>query len=228
MIVDTSPRFAETSERGSHEDRADAVRYAVLQRMAPAIRHDMVVNLQPIGMIYELIEHRMAAQEHDIHALEETASKMSRFAKAALAACVNTVTWLERDPHARTTVAEGVGESIAMLGRTFGFMGFKLINKVGDSDAVLPRDAVRHTLTAAMLAAADTADGPADVVLHSVSAGPDLALSLTLVPQTGQRTRQPFEETYRRLNWGDVEAVAEAESVGFVRHNGGATLYFRT
>ena len=41
--------------------RADAARYALLRRLAPSIRHHLVVNLQPIGMIYEVLDRRLRA-----------------------------------------------------------------------------------------------------------------------------------------------------------------------
>jgi len=226
MIVE-KPSTRAVQPRSLHDDRADAVRYAVLQRISPAIRHDMVVNLQPIGMIYELMEHRVATRREDIVALQESTAKMNRFAKAALASCIDSVTWLERDPAAMVQLAEGVGESVAMLGRTFGFMGFTLVNRVGGTACLVPRDALRHTLTAALLAAIDTAPCPSDVILASEAGAHDLALSLDVVARPGQRVMQPFQESYRRLSWEDVEAVASAESVGFSHHGEGATLFFR-
>jgi hypothetical protein len=225
-MIAEKPFTPEMHQRNLHDDRADAVRYAVLQRIAPAIRHDMVVNLQPIGMIYELMEHRVATRREDVGELQESTAKMSRFAKAALASCVDSVTWLERDPAALVPLAEGVGESVAMLGRTFGFMGFTLVNRVGGIECVVPRDALRHTLTAALLAAIDTAPCPSDVVLALEAGAHDLALSLEVVARPGQRVLQPFLENYRRLNWDDVEAVASTESVGFAHHAEGATLFF--
>lgn len=226
-MIAEKPFTREVQRRSLHDDRADAIRYAVLQRIAPAIRHDMVVNLQPIGMIYELMEHRVATRREDMVALQESTAKMSRFAKAALASCVDSVTWLERDPAAMISLAEGVGESVAMLGRTFGFMGFTLVNRVGGTACRVPRDALRHTLTSALLAAIDTAPCPSDVILASEAGAHDLALSLDVVARPGQRVLQPFQESYRRLDWEDVEAVASTESVGFVHHGEGATLFFR-
>ncbi|MGC1175970.1 hypothetical protein [Polaromonas sp.] len=225
-MIAEKPSAREAQQRSLHDDRADAVRYAVLQRIAPAIRHDMVVNLQPIGMIYELMEHRVATRREDMGALQESTAKMSRFAKAALASCVDGVTWLERDPAALVPFAEGVGESVAMLGRTFGFMGFTLVNRVGGTACAVSRDALRHTLTSALLAAIDTAPCPSDVILASEVGAHDLALSLDVVARPGQRVLQPFLENYRRLDWDDVEAVATTESVGFAHHGEGATLFF--
>ncbi len=41
--------------------RVEAARYALLRRLAFAMRHHMVVHLQPIGMSTELMERRLNA-----------------------------------------------------------------------------------------------------------------------------------------------------------------------
>lgn len=209
------------------DDRADAVRYAVLQRIAPAMRHHMVANLQPIGMIYELMEHRMANGGADTQALQENVGRISGLAKAAMRSCIEAMTWLERDAGVMIAAAQGVAECVDMLGKTLGFMGFRLVNEVADSDCRVPRDAIRNTLTSALLAAADSARLPSDLILQSRADRHDLAISVVVVAaQPGGRTLQAFEQNCRRLNWDDVEAVAIAEAVGFVRHDEGVTLLF--
>jgi hypothetical protein len=45
---------------------AEAARYALLRRLAPSMRHHLVVNLQPIGMIYEVMDRRLRAPEPDV------------------------------------------------------------------------------------------------------------------------------------------------------------------
>ena len=40
---------------------AEAARYALIRRLAPSMRHHLVVNLQPIGMIYEVMDRRLRA-----------------------------------------------------------------------------------------------------------------------------------------------------------------------
>ncbi|HYW57158.1 MAG TPA: hypothetical protein VE934_09360 [Polaromonas sp.] len=206
--------------------RADAVRYAVLQRIAPALRHDMVANLQPMGMIHELAEHQVASGRADIATLLDSSAKMNRFGKAALACCLETSTWLERDSSATIPIAQAVGECSALLGRVFGFVGFRLINEVRYEALQMPRDAVRHALTAALLAAVDTASGPSDVVLRTSHEGEAFVLTLSVVAQQDKRIAFTFDDNDRALTWDDVEAVASAESIGFLKTPDGVSLSF--
>jgi hypothetical protein len=59
---------------------AEAARYALLRRLAPSMRHHLVVNLQPIGMIYEVMERRLRADPPDLHEVHESAQKINGFA----------------------------------------------------------------------------------------------------------------------------------------------------
>ena len=63
--------------------RAEAARYALLRRLAPSMRHHLVVNLQPIGMIYEVMDRRLRAPSPDLASIHEGAHKINGFARAA-------------------------------------------------------------------------------------------------------------------------------------------------
>ena len=72
----------------------EAARYAVLRRLAPCLRHHMVRPLQPIGLIYGVMHHKLAAAVPDLQAVREEAGKINEFAKAALDECNDMSTWL--------------------------------------------------------------------------------------------------------------------------------------
>ena len=76
---------------------AEAARYALLRRLAPSFRHHLVVNLQPIGMIYEVMDRRLRAPVPDLAHVQDSANKINGFAKAALNSCVDVIGWLAPD-----------------------------------------------------------------------------------------------------------------------------------
>ena len=47
----------------------EAARYAVLRRLAPSLRHHMVRPLQPIGLIYGVLNHKLSADAPDLQAV---------------------------------------------------------------------------------------------------------------------------------------------------------------
>src|SRR3954453_20657798 len=100
---------------------AEAARYALLRRLAPSMRHHLVVNLQPIGMVYEIMDRRLRAPEPNLADVHDGAQKINSYSRAALASCVEVITWLSPEDGARTTAAEGVRECLGLVATSFTF-----------------------------------------------------------------------------------------------------------
>lgn len=190
---------------------AESARYALLRRLAPSMRHHLVVNLQPIGMIYEVMDRRLKVPQPDLAEVHESAHKINSFAKAALSSCLDVVTWLAPDEEVLTTVEEGVRECLGLLATSLTFRGYNLRNEVGPVAGELRRSAMRTVLTAALLYATDQTLAPADLVLSAERGERALLLALTLRPTEGEPSFMG-EPAYRRLELADVQALATAES----------------
>lgn len=192
--------------------RAEAARYALLRRLAPSIRHHLVVNLQPIGMICEVMDRRLRAPEPDLASVNDSAHKINGFAKAALSSCLDVVTWLAPDQSATTPVAAGVRECVGLLATSLGFRGYAIRNEVAEVPGEVCRASLRNVLTSALIHATDQNPPPADLVLAASAETGGLRLALSLRP-TGGTQGFANEAGYRKLDWADVQALADAESV---------------
>lgn len=199
---------------------ADAARYVLLRRLAPAMRHHLVVNLQPIGMIWEVLDRRLRAPEPDLQQIHDSAHKIHGFARAALESCLDVVTWLAPHADATTGVEQGVAECVGLLATGLSFRGYALRNDVGALPGEVRRGALRHVLTAALMQATDEQPAPAQLRLAGDARPEGLVLTLELSPGTGD-VGFPQETTYRALTWSDVQALAAAESVTVARESGG-------
>src|SRR3954470_1862614 len=130
---------------------AEAARYALLRRLSSSMRHHLVVNLQPIGMIYEVMERRLRAPTPDLAHVQESAGKINTFARAALASCVDVIGWLAPDEGVGTTLEEAARECVGLVATSFSFRGYNLRNDVGAVPGSVRRAAIRHLLTATLL-----------------------------------------------------------------------------
>jgi hypothetical protein len=195
---------------------AEAARYALLRRLAPSMRHHLVVNLQPIGMVYEVMDRRLRAPEPDLAEVHESAHKINGLARAALNSCLDVVTWLAPEEEMLTTAGEGVRECLGLLATSLAFRGFALRNEMSAIPGEVRRSAIRNVLTAAMIHTTDENQPPADIELNAAPTPAALVLTLTLRPTQGDQGFST-EAGYRRLEWCDVEALAEAESVELKR-----------
>jgi C4-dicarboxylate-specific signal transduction histidine kinase len=194
----------------------EAARYALLRRLAPSMRHHLVVNLQPIGMIYEVMDRRLKVPQPDLAEVHESAHKINGFAKAALASCLDVVTWLAPLEEARTTVEDGVRECLALVATSLTFRGYNLRNDVAPVAGAVRRSSLRNVLTALLLYATDHTPATADLVLAAEGDERKLTLTLTIRPTEGEPSFTG-EVGYRRLEWADLEALAGAESAELTR-----------
>jgi hypothetical protein len=204
---------------------AEAARYALLRRLAPSMRHHLVVNLQPIGMVYEIMERRLRAPEPNLADVKDCAHKISGHARAALASCVDVVTWLAPDDEARCTAADGIAECLLLVGTSFTFRGFALRDEGGDAPGEVRRASFRNVVTGALVWLGDENAPPARISIRSHAVDNGIVISLSLQPSAGE-PGFATAPTYRPLTFLDVQALAAADGVGLEREGSGLRITF--
>lgn len=203
----------------------EAARYAVLRRLSPSLRHHMVRHLQPIGLIYGVMDHRLSRGEPDVQALRVHADKMNEFAKAALAQCLDIATWLAPEPGARVGLEAGVMECVGLLATTLHFRGFRLVNEVENLPCLVRLGALRMVLIAALLEVTDGLSEPASLTLSASADGETATLRLQVVPRDDGCV-EVYDDGYRKLAWSDVQALAFDEAVSVSHEDMLVTMRF--
>jgi hypothetical protein len=221
-----------TSSATSHSDTSTAqdaavesARYALLRRLAPSIRHHLVVNLQPIGMVYEIMDRRLRAPQPNLAEVQEGAHKIHGYARAALASCIDVVTWLAPEDGAYTTAADALRECLALVATSFTFRGFAVRSEVDDIPGEVSRPAFRNVVTGALVHLSDEHAAPAEITLSARARDEGLEMSLQLRPTAGEpgfATAPP----YRPLTAADLDALARADGVQVLRDPSGIRLMF--
>ncbi|HET8747052.1 MAG TPA: hypothetical protein VFM98_15740 [Ramlibacter sp.] len=195
---------------------AEAARYALLRRLAPSFRHHLVVNLQPIGMIYEVMDRRLRASAPDLAHVQDSANKINGFAKAALNSCVDVIGWLAPDDTATVTLHEAVRESATLLATSLSFRGYALRNEVPELPGHVHRAGVRTLLAGVLLHCTDHMPAPADLVLTASAEAEAARLAVDIRCNEGDNSFRG-EAGYRPLDWSDLEALAAADGVQIAR-----------
>jgi hypothetical protein len=206
--------------------QVEAARYALLRRLAFAMRHQMVVHLQPIGMVTEVMDRRLRAAEPDLAQVHESMAKIHGFSKAAVQSCLDVITWMAPDA---TTVAldAGTHECLTLLRSNFSFRGFALGDEIGALPMTVSRAALRNVLPACLLALTDITPTPAELLVTGEPGEDESALRITLRATEGTAGFEG-DGRYRQLHWHEVEALARADNVEATREADGARLVFRT
>jgi hypothetical protein len=203
-------------DTAAHQQRVEAARYALLRRLAFAMRHHMVVHLQPIGMITEVMERRLESPAPDLAQIHDAMGKVRTHARAAVQASVDVVSWLSPEDGQLTGVNAGVEECVAMLRSYLNFRGFALRPEIAPMPQQLSRPALRSCLPAALLVLTDGARSPAEVVIQAREEGRDVGVTVRVRPTEGS-AGFAGEQHYRLLAWEDLTAIAAAEGVACVR-----------
>jgi hypothetical protein len=195
---------------------AEAARYALLRRLAPSMRHHLVVNLQPIGMIYEVMERRLRQPAPDLAHVQDSASKINGFARAALNSCLDVVSWLAPDDTVAVPVDDAVRECTTLLATSLSFRGYALRNNVTPLPGLVKRSGIRNLLTGVLIHCTDHATPPSDLEL-SCDAEAGFARIVVNVRFTEGEKGFGGEANYRKIAWTDLQALAAADGVELLR-----------
>lgn len=202
---------------------AEAARYALLRRLAPSMRHHLVVNLQPIGMVYEIMDRRLKAPQPNLADVHDSAQKINTYARSALASCLDVVTWLAPEDGASTTIADGMRECLALVATSFTFRGFALRSEADGVAGEVGRAAFRNVVTGALVHLSDEHPAPAEIAMSAQVSGGAIEIVLTLRATAGE-PGFATAPAYRPLTWADVQALAQADGVQLQREGTTLTL----
>jgi C4-dicarboxylate-specific signal transduction histidine kinase len=196
---------------------AEAARYGVLRRLAPALKHDMVVNLQAISMMAEVLNARLEKGSPSPAEFQSSISKLNRLARDAVMNCLKVAAWIEPGEDEGVRLSEGIEDCLAMLATNFNFRGFVIVKEVPDTEFEVWRATLRNLLMASLITLTDAAPGPSEVRVKAEIQGGFAEISVRISPRQDAFEALPFGPSYRQLDWTDVEALATAESVELVR-----------
>jgi hypothetical protein len=204
----------------------DAIRYAVLRKLAAGMRHALMGDLQTIQFSAELaakmLENGAASPK-----LEECIKLLPEQTRAAVASCRALVEWLRPDDKAITTVAEAVQRCLRAAGDDWALRGIESSMDVRTGDALVSKPLVQELLVTAFLALTDTYPGPADIRVVADPAGEDVLIKLS-VREAERKSPFPPMTSYRALTFGDVIAVAAANRAACACDDRTISLRLRT
>jgi hypothetical protein len=196
---------------------AEAARYGVLRRLGPALKHDMVVNLQAISMMAEVLNARLERSSPGAAEFQSSIAKLNRLARDAVMNCLKVAAWIEPGEDEGVRIKEGVEECLALLGTNFNFRGFTIVTDLPQGDFEVWRVTLRNLLVVSLIALTDAATAPGEVRVKAEILSGFAEISVRVTPRTDKFDALPIGPSYRQLDWSDVQALATAESVELVR-----------
>ena len=197
----------------------------MLQRLAPALQHHLVGQLQPMDMITLMMEQRLQAADPDLSSIRQDCALLGNVSRTAVKSIIDMMGWIEPRPAATINVNTGVKECVDLLVTEFRFNGFVIVNEVAPLDADVACRAFRTLLSASLVALSDASKTPGSLVLQVHAVAQQIKLTIDL--HTMEKVAKNAHSTnYRSLKWRDVEILAQAESVELTHGSTGVQLVF--
>jgi hypothetical protein len=213
MPASPEPATADLASAQRQRSLAHAARHDILRRLAPALRHDMVVPLQSLGMTTEALSARLDRGALAPEELQAAVSKLNRLTRNAVANCLRVATWMEPSDDDSVPLREGVAECASLLASSLNFRGFHLRNDVPEVPMEVGRCALRFLLAAALLSLADHAPGAGDIVLNAEPAAGHAVVAVSWRAAAEGGPTQVHDAGQATLSWAEVQALAALESV---------------
>jgi hypothetical protein len=204
---------------------ARAAQHEILRRLAPPLRHDMVVHLQSLGLMAEALGARAERGAVGREDLQSSVSKLNRLARQATARCLDVCTWMEPGEDDRVALRAGVLEVVGLLSTSLNFRGFELRTELAEGEVDVPRSALRFLLCAAILTLADAAPGPGVIAVHAGPAAAHGRVDVVYEPQAEGSFTQPHAAGSAPLAWPEVQALALQHGAALARE--GQAIHLR-
>lgn len=206
-------------------DFEEAARYALLQRLAPALRHQLMGKLQSMDVTSSMMERRLQSAEPDLARVRQDCASLGSVSRTAAHSIANAMSWVEPRPADTLAFDAGVKECLGLLSVECRFKGFVIVNEVTGIHAELSSRALRSLLCATLLALSDLSQGPAELRVRARAMPGGVELSIALRPTEGRASTVQLSD-YRALKWRDVETLALVESVALARGSAAVRLTF--
>ena len=196
---------------------ARAAQHDILRRLAPPLRHDMVVHLQSLGMMAEALNARIERGKAERDDLAGSVSKLNRLSRQAVARCLDVCTWMEPAEDDTVSLREGISEVVRLLSTSLNFRGFGLRAEPGEGEFEVTRSGVRFLLAGAIFTLTDAAPAPGEVVVRMEFSSSHGVVAVEYEPQPEGNFTQLHEPGEAPLSWIEVQALAGQYGVELLR-----------
>jgi hypothetical protein len=208
-----------------HSRETDAIRYAVLHRLAPGIRHSLMGELQTIQFMAELAARQRDERSQDARMLDGLQQVIAQ-ARSTVTSCRSIIEWLRPETGATTALGVGVAQCLKVVGDDWPLRGVEATTELSAPETLVDRTALRELLATSLMALIDMHPGTLDIDVHGDADTDDVELKLRARAANRRPTIQAVGGE-RKFTWADVQMLARAHGVFCSCQASGATIRLR-
>lgn len=204
----------------------EGARYALLQRLAPVLQHQIMGSFQSMGMVNVMMERRLQSDSPNLDSMRQDCALLGSISDSTIKSVINLLTWVRPKSLASQRFDAGIDECARLLLNEFKLRGFDIDNQVENVGAEVSSRALRSVVSAVLVCLSDQSAVQATLALHARVLADRIELSIELQTPEDPQPRNSHAGGYRLLTWRDVELLAAAESVGLTHSHSSAQLAF--
>lgn len=208
----------------SVDDRVEAIRYAVLRKLAPGLRHALMGEMQAIHLTAEYAARALDAGA-DPADLRKSIDSIPQQCSDAVKTGRSLIEWIDPGAGAIASVRECVDRCLKLAGEDWFLRGIEATTDLPDANVRLPKTSVQELIVTALLVLTDMHDQPGN--LHLVARATATHVEFVLDWRAADRIASiPHMRRYRKLACADLELLASAHGVPCVCRGSGVSLQF--
>jgi hypothetical protein len=192
----------------------EAARYAVLRRIGSALRHDLVVNLQAVGMMTEVVTARLERGLPPLADLQHQLARIQRGTREAMTQSLDVAAWLIPPEDDSVDLRIGLQECLALVRSGLEHRGFSVQADLPAAGFEVSGTTLRPLLLAALIHLTDQARAPGELRVSARAQAHQATVTLACPAANGNGTCEAaaLDPPYRALAAFDVQALAVSGS----------------
>lgn len=207
----------------SNDRRADAVRYAVLRRLAAGMRHAMMGELQGVQFASDLAG-QMAKRGVSGVSLIDAIGQISDHARRAAVVSRSIMEWLRPEIGARTEVDAALHECVKVTGEVWILRGIQSRVRCEAGQPQVERAVFLEMVVVSLLTLTDVRHGALDIDLGADRI--DGRVAIRIDARSADRRSAASPMLHRALGFDDVKVLAEADRIACVCEDAAIALEF--
>lgn len=207
------------------DDRVDAIRYAVLRKLAPGLRHALMGEMQAIQLSAEYAVRTLDAGT-EFNEARNSIGDIAQHCSNAVKTGRSLIEWMSPEEAVTASVSECVERCLTLAGEDWLLRGIEATTDLPNADAKLPKAMLQELVVTALLVLTDMYDQPAD--LRVVVRAREAHIEVVVDGRAASRTASiPPLRQYRKLMWSDLVLLASARGVPCVCEGSSVSLQFQ-
>jgi len=192
--------------------KVESTKYTLLRRLGFVFRHHLVGSMQPLNIMCQVMHLKLKSAPIDVAAMGESIDKTSGLVSRAINSSLDVIAWLSVDESSTVEIGSGVQDCIYHLESSLSFRGFEILHEKSNLNFKVNAAALREVLSAAVLAAADHAEGRSEIEIRILAITDTVEVTLQMHRGTNDSTAEM--DAYRLIQWDEVERLAQSHGVG--------------